>query len=107
MLFSRYVFLGGLVRNGRSWPNLRHIFLLIWLVVMLLPTVLSGDAPHFGRMVGAVPAIAIMMSLGLAWLGEKLSNITNLPSTSKKIFTVYRLLFTINWQLIFYGTRLL
>ncbi|VAW41438.1 hypothetical protein MNBD_CHLOROFLEXI01-2843, partial [hydrothermal vent metagenome] len=62
----------GVIRSGRSLLNLRHLFLFIWLGVMLLPTILSGDAPHFGRMTGAVPAIAILMAMGLAWVGESL-----------------------------------
>jgi 4-amino-4-deoxy-L-arabinose transferase-like glycosyltransferase len=66
------LFILGVVRNGRfaSKSNLRHIFLFIWLGVMLLPTILSGDAPHFGRMTGAVPAIAILMAMGLVWAWE-------------------------------------
>jgi hypothetical protein len=31
---------------------------------MLLPTILSGDAPHFGRMTGAVAPVAILVALG-------------------------------------------
>ena len=76
-VIQAFLFILGLVRNGRFWPSLSHIFLVIWLIVMLLPTILSGDAPHFGRMTGAVPAVAIIMALGLAWLGERLAIIGN------------------------------
>jgi hypothetical protein len=41
------------------------VFLLLWLIVMLLPTIMSGDAPHFGRMTGAAPVIAILIALGI------------------------------------------
>ena len=37
-------------RSGRS-AQPRYLFLLIWFGVMLLPSILSGDAPHFGRLV--------------------------------------------------------
>ncbi len=52
----------------------REVFLLIWLIVMLLPGILSGDAPHFGRLIGIVPPLAIIGSLGIAWLGTIISN---------------------------------
>lgn len=48
------------------WNRLRPIFLAIWLVVMLLPTVMSGDAPHFGRMTGVAPVAAILIGIGAA-----------------------------------------
>ncbi|MBK8987636.1 MAG: phospholipid carrier-dependent glycosyltransferase [Chloroflexi bacterium] len=59
------LFLVGLVHLLRQKFNPRAIFLLIWLIVMLLPTILSGDAPHFGRMSGAAPVIAILIAIGL------------------------------------------
>ncbi len=46
----------------------RGLFLLLWLAVMLLPTILSGDAPHFGRMTGAVAPAAILVALGASRL---------------------------------------
>jgi 4-amino-4-deoxy-L-arabinose transferase-like glycosyltransferase len=60
----------GLLQTVRHKLNPRTVFLLLWLVVMLLPTILSGDAPHFGRMTGAVGVVAILAAIGLAWLGE-------------------------------------
>ncbi len=47
-----------------------HLFLFIWLAVTLLPSVLSGDAPHFGRMAGAAPPLAILAAWGAAWLWD-------------------------------------
>ncbi len=50
---------------------LRHVrrpaaaFLLLWLAVMLLPTVLSDYAPSFQRAIGALPAFALITALGL------------------------------------------
>jgi hypothetical protein len=46
----------------------------------LFPTLLSGDAPHFGRMTGAAPAIAILLAAGaghlMVWLRLRLSAAT-------------------------------
>lgn len=50
---------------------LRHLrrpasaFLLLWLAVMLLPTVLSDYAPSFQRAIGALPSLALIAALGL------------------------------------------
>ncbi len=60
----------GLIHAARQKLNPRTVFLLLWLIVMLLPTVMSGDAPHFGRMTGAAGVVAVLAALGMVWLGE-------------------------------------
>ena len=60
----------GLMHSLRQKLNPRTVFLLLWLLVMLLPTIMSGDAPHFGRMTGAAGPVAIVAALGAVWLGE-------------------------------------
>jgi hypothetical protein len=50
----------------------RHFFLLLWLGVMVLPGILSGDAPHFGRLIGAAAPLAMLVALGAVWLAERL-----------------------------------
>ncbi len=57
-------FVAGVGVAVRQWASPRAQFVLLWLGVMLLPTILSGDAPHFGRMIGAAPPAAILVSLG-------------------------------------------
>lgn len=42
--------------------------LAIWLPLMLLPSALSIDAPHYLRTIGAAPAAAILVGSGLEWL---------------------------------------
>ncbi|MCO5183097.1 MAG: hypothetical protein M9965_04085 [Anaerolineae bacterium] len=49
------------------------LFLFLWLTVMLLATILSGDAPHFGRMTGAAPAVTIVIGVGAVWVLDKLT----------------------------------
>jgi 4-amino-4-deoxy-L-arabinose transferase-like glycosyltransferase len=44
------------------------VFPLLWAGIMLLPSVLSDAAPHFGRMLGATPALALLIALGVAHL---------------------------------------
>jgi 4-amino-4-deoxy-L-arabinose transferase-like glycosyltransferase len=60
----------GLVHSLRQKLNPRTVFLVLWLLVMLLPTVMSGDAPHFGRMTGAAGPVAIVAAVGAVSLGE-------------------------------------
>ena len=62
--FLAFLFLIGV---GRALAGFRRpqLFLpLIWLVVMIVPTLVTGDAPHFGRAIGATPALALLCALG-------------------------------------------
>jgi hypothetical protein len=58
-------FIVGIATLPRQKLQPRALFIFLWLVIMLLPTILSGDAPHFGRMTGAAPIIAILIGLGI------------------------------------------
>lgn len=49
----------------------RYLLLLIWIGVNLSPTVLTVDAPHFLRALGALPAIVILAADGLGWLWQR------------------------------------
>lgn len=46
---------------------------LVWVGVMLLPTLLAEDAPHFLRGVGVLPVLFVFPALGLHRLGETLA----------------------------------
>lgn len=54
--------LAALWRIRQPWARL----LLIWLAVMLLPTVLSSGAPHALRAAGALPPLALLYGAGAA-----------------------------------------
>lgn len=45
-----------------------HLFLLCWMGVLLLPSVLTEYSPHFGRMLGAAPAAAALVGVGFSTL---------------------------------------
>ncbi len=58
------------------WRQPQSVLLGGWLVVMLLPTLLSIEAPHFLRAIGALPPICLLVAVGLSWvadLAERLS----------------------------------
>ncbi|MCP4359309.1 MAG: hypothetical protein GY796_14950 [Chloroflexi bacterium] len=67
-------FLTGVLSAVKRLLNPRIFFLFLWLIIMLLPTILSGDAPHFGRMTGTAPAIAIFIGLGFEWVGHRITD---------------------------------
>jgi 4-amino-4-deoxy-L-arabinose transferase-like glycosyltransferase len=74
-LIQAVLFLLGLLQSLRRLLQPRTLFLLLWFVVMLLPSILSGDAPHFGRLSGAAAPAAVLVALGGAWLYEKLAGV--------------------------------
>ncbi len=57
------------VRQWRHWPALT---LLLWTAVMLGPTILAADTPHFLRSASILPAVVIFPAIGLDWLWGKL-----------------------------------
>lgn len=57
--------LGWQVYRQRRLPA---ALLLAWVGVLLLPTVLAEDTPHFLRAVGVLPAACLVAAAGLDWL---------------------------------------
>ncbi len=56
--------------KGLAQP--RYLLLLLWLGANLMPTLLSTEAPHFLRSIGALPAIMILVADGLARVWQRL-----------------------------------
>lgn len=48
-----------------------YALLFIWAFVMLLPSILSNEAPHFLRMLGALPPILLLAANGLQWIWQR------------------------------------
>jgi len=46
-----------------------YVYLVLWIVVMALPSLFSDNPPNFSRAIGALPAICVVPALGLvtAW----------------------------------------
>lgn len=55
--------------------NVAPQFVLLWLLVFLVPTILAEDTPHFLRAIGALPAACIIAAVGmetaLAWASRR------------------------------------
>jgi 4-amino-4-deoxy-L-arabinose transferase-like glycosyltransferase len=56
-----------IVSRRLSW---RRLFLLLWLLDMAAPSIFTGDAPHFARLVGLITPLAILIAKGGTWLVE-------------------------------------
>lgn len=67
--------IAGVAHGLRRWRRPEYAFTLLWFGVMTLPSILSGDAPHFGRLIGAAPAAALLIAIGLTWLAERLGRV--------------------------------
>jgi 4-amino-4-deoxy-L-arabinose transferase-like glycosyltransferase len=71
------VFLLGLILCLRRFrQRAEHAFVLIWLAVMLLPTILAEGAPHFLRSVGILPVAFVVPAIGLDFLWRFLESRT-------------------------------
>jgi 4-amino-4-deoxy-L-arabinose transferase-like glycosyltransferase len=57
----------------KSLSKLSSLFVLIWIPVMLLPTILAEDSPHFLRAVGVLPVALIVPAIGLNTIGQWLA----------------------------------
>jgi 4-amino-4-deoxy-L-arabinose transferase-like glycosyltransferase len=66
-------FLLGLAVAVWQWRRPALLATLLWTAVMLLPTMLAEDAPHFLRAVGVLPAALFFPALGLDPVGADLS----------------------------------
>lgn len=63
-------FLAGLIWCVWRWRRPAAAFLLLWQLVMLGPTILAEDAPHFLRAAGILPGAVFFPAIGLALLWE-------------------------------------
>jgi hypothetical protein len=78
-VLSVFFLLGLILCLRRFRQSAEHAFVLIWLAVMLLPTVLAEGAPHFLRGVGILPVLFIVPAIGLNSLWRFLENRTATP----------------------------
>ena len=67
----------GVIRAIREWRRPDRALALVWLVVMIGPTVVAEDSPHFLRAVGLQPVLFLVPALGLEaawqWLARRTS----------------------------------
>ena len=67
--FSAALMLAGIALAVRQFRKPQYGFILIWLVVMFVPSILAVDGtPSFLRATAIIPAVFILPALGAAWL---------------------------------------
>jgi 4-amino-4-deoxy-L-arabinose transferase-like glycosyltransferase len=75
-------FLVGLAMAVRWLWRPASLFLVSGLGIMLVPTLISEEAPNFGRSFGALPFVVLLIALGLdqivAWLSRRFSGLDGL-----------------------------
>lgn len=64
-LFMLIPLLAGFAWCVYRWRRPAAMALLLWIIVMLGPTILAEDAPHFLRSVGLLPVIVLIPAIGL------------------------------------------
>ena len=62
------LFLSGLGFAIWRWRNPRYAFILIWLAVAIVPSMVTPDAPSSVRLVGAMPVVYVFPGLAVAGL---------------------------------------
>lgn len=73
-VLSIFFLLGLTLCSTRFRQRPEHAFVLIWLAVMILPTILAEGAPHFLRSVGVLPVAFVVPAIGLDYLWRFLEN---------------------------------
>lgn len=63
-------FLIGLALTIARWRKPPFALLLIWFVIMCLPSALTEFAPNFRRAIGAMPAMILLIALGVEWVWQ-------------------------------------
>lgn len=63
-------FLIGVALCLRDWRQPAKALPLLWTAVMLGPTLLAADTPHFLRAAGVLPGVLFLPAIGLAWLWQ-------------------------------------
>jgi hypothetical protein len=67
-LITGLLFLGGVLIALRKWREPRNLFVLLWLPIGLLPSMLSDSAPSFLRASASLPVAFLFPALALNWL---------------------------------------
>lgn len=70
---SVFMLLGVLLSLGKARHGGAYALATIWTGVMLVPTILAEDCPHFLRAVGVLPVAAVFPALGLEWMRTRLA----------------------------------
>ncbi|MBI4789486.1 MAG: glycosyltransferase family 39 protein [Chloroflexi bacterium] len=69
----------GLLAALWRWRKPESWFAFLWLAIMLLPTILSRDAPDTQRAIGALPAVVLLIAWGAEAIVETIAQRLRFP----------------------------
>jgi len=81
----------GLVVTMATLRKRESRLLLLWLVVMALPSVLTDFAPHFGRSIGLTPVVPLIVASGFGAILQQVQSRWRMAD--RRLLAVYCLLF--------------
>ncbi len=67
-MIGQWLFLGGVIVAFTRLRQPRYVLALMWIAVMLLPTIFSTGAPNFTRTLGALPMVFAMPGIAVETL---------------------------------------
>ena len=71
-----FALLIGLTIAPQKLGKQKLAFILVYSIIALLPSILSEEAPHFGRSSGLLPILFIFPALGVSWIHKSLKQVT-------------------------------
>jgi len=71
-----FALLIGLTIAPQKLGKQKLAFILVYSIIALLPSILSEEAPHFGRSSGLLPILFIFPALGISWIHKSLKQVT-------------------------------
>ncbi len=82
------LFYAGLALAVWRWRRPPYLLLLIWLLVALLPSALSPDAPSTVRLIGALPVVYLLPGLAVVAAQTRLTRDGRLSTTARRRLSV-------------------
>lgn len=67
-MMGQLLFLGGVIVALSRFRQPRYVLALLWIGVMLIPTIVTSGAPNFTRTLGALPMVFALPGFMVEWL---------------------------------------
>lgn len=74
-LIFAVLWIAGLIIALRNIKQPKYLLLLLWHVIMIVPTVISVGIPSSSRSIGVAPAAFILIGIAMHWLWKSISNL--------------------------------
>lgn len=68
------LFAAGLFLSVRNFHKPQYALLLIWLIIGVAPSLITGNDASMTRSIGALPVFYILPAIGVVWLADRIRN---------------------------------